>query len=601
MQSELVSTFLIFGVSLVLGVAMTLLIRSVAWRLDFVAKPRSDRWAKRPTAMLGGVAIFATSLIVYFVFVPITQESLVLVGGSTVLFFVGLIDDVLNIRPYQKLIGQLVGAIVVVGFGLTLPITGYQVVDVWITIFWLVGITNAINLLDNMDGLAVGIALIAAVSLGISFYVNGQYSELRLIAAYIGALSGFLVFNLNPASIFMGDSGSMFVGFFLAGSVLLNQVGGRSRGMLPILAVPVLILFVPIFDTTLVTVIRKMKGRRATQGGRDHTSHRLVALGLSEKRAVFMLYGFAIIAGSASLVVKYLQLTESLALLAAFSIFLVIIGVFLSRVRVYDAQQEDLAKKENAAFAFLVNVSYKRRIFEVLLDVFLISLSYYASYLLVFGSFEESSNWEIFVNSLPILILVKIAAFLIVGVYRGLWRYTSIVDLVTFAKGVILGSVVSVLALLLMYRFNNFSRAVFVVDGLLLFASLAVTRMAFRLIRMAIPSTSVSEGRNVLIYGAGDGGEMLLRELRNNPAWGLVPTGFVDDDPAKINLIINGLKVYESNGKLANICKENEISDILLSMRQLDPDRLIELRELCRDANISLQQAQIRIEPVEFE
>lgn len=329
MQSELVSTFLIFGVSLVLGVAMTLLIRSVAWRLDFVAKPRSDRWAKRPTAMLGGVAIFASSVIVYFVFVPITQESLVLVGGSTVLFAVGLIDDVLNIRPYQKLIGQLVGAIVVVGFGLTLPITGYQVVDVWITIFWLVGITNAINLLDNMDGLAVGIALIAAVSLGISFYVNGQYSELRLIAAYIGALSGFLVFNLNPASIFMGDSGSMFVGFFLAGSVLLNQVGGRSRGMLPILAVPVLILFVPIFDTTLVTVIRKMKGRRATQGGRDHTSHRLVALGLSEKRAVFMLYGFAIIAGSASLVVKYLQLTESLALLAAFSIFLVIIGVFI--------------------------------------------------------------------------------------------------------------------------------------------------------------------------------------------------------------------------------------------------------------------------------
>ena len=133
--------------------------------------------------------------------------------------------------------------------------TGFEIVDIWLTVFWVIGITNAINLLDNMDGLAAGISAIAAFSLALNFATNGLTNELLLTSAFIGALVGFLIFNFNPASIFMGDCGSMFIGFLLSGSVLLNQVGGRSRGIFAILAVPVLILFVPIFDTTFVTVI----------------------------------------------------------------------------------------------------------------------------------------------------------------------------------------------------------------------------------------------------------------------------------------------------------------------------------------------------------
>ena len=220
------------------------------------------------------------------------------------MFLVGLIDDFLNVKPYQKLIGQLIGAALVVGFGLSLPLTGYELIDIWLTVFWLIGITNAINLLDNMDGLSAGIAAIGAFSLAISFGANDQSAELLFTAVFIGALIGFLVYNFNPASIFMGDCGSMFVGFLLSSSVLLNQTGGRSRNVFSILAVPVLILFVPIFDTTFVTILRKLWGRKASQGGRDHTSHRLVALGLSERVAVLMLYGFALVAGVLSLLVS---------------------------------------------------------------------------------------------------------------------------------------------------------------------------------------------------------------------------------------------------------------------------------------------------------
>src|SRR5687767_13378548 len=300
--------------ALLASVLLTYAVRSIAPRMGFVAKPKSDRWHKRETAMMGGVAIFLTTVLMYAVLVPATLETQVVIGASAFLFLVGLLDDVLNIKPYQKLIGQLIGATIVVAFGLRLPLTGYELVDIWITVFWLIGITNAINLLDNMDGLAGGIAAIASISLAIGFALNGQMNELLLVSLFIGALLGFLIFNFNPASIFMGDCGSMFVGFFLASSVLIGQSGGRSRGIVSILAVPVLILFVPIFDTTFVTVIRKLWGRKASQGGRDHTSHRLVALGLSERNAVLMIYSFAVLAGLLALLVSQLETLQSLAL-----------------------------------------------------------------------------------------------------------------------------------------------------------------------------------------------------------------------------------------------------------------------------------------------
>lgn len=592
--------FVIGAISLVIGMLMTLAVRSFATRFGFVAKPKIDRWHKRPTAMLGGVAIFAATTIAYFSFVPVTHDSLVVLGGSAFLFLVGLVDDLITVRPYQKLIGQLIGAGILIFFGLKIPLTGYEIIDIWITVFWVVGITNAINLLDNMDGLAAGISAIAAISLAVNFAAGGSMAEVLFISAFVGALLGFLVFNSNPASVFMGDCGSMFIGFFLSGSVLLNQIGGRSRGIVAVIAVPVLVLFVPIFDTTFVTILRKLRGQPASQGGRDHTSHRLVALGLSERSAVWMLYGFALTAGVLAWLVSRLENTQSMALIALFVIVLVIIGVYLSKVKAYDASEETQAVNENAMYAFLVNVSHKRRIFEVFLDGFLITLSYYGAFLLLFGSFERTSDWDLFLKTLPLLVLIKLASFLIVGVYRGLWRYTSVGDLITFTKGVGLGSVLSVLAILVLYRFQYFSRAVFVVDALLLLLAVIGSRMAFRLFRQILPNQALVEGQRVLIYGAGDGGEMVLRELNNNPEWQYIAVGFVDDDPLKTNKLMHGLKVYDGKLSLVDICNEKEISEVLISARDIGPERMKEIREACREANVTLKRAVIKIEPVDF-
>ncbi len=590
----------------IISIMCTLGVRSLAVRHNFVAKPKSDRWHKRPTAMFGGVAIFIATAVVYFLLVPLTGKSLVVFGAGSFLFGVGLVDDILNIRPYQKLIGQLIGAGILVLSGLKLPLTGFEIVDIWITVFWVIGITNAINLLDNMDGLAAGISAIAAFSLAMNFAANGLTNELLLTSTLIGALVGFLIFNFNPASIFMGDCGSMFIGFLLSGTVLLNQVGGRSRGILAILAVPVLILFVPIFDTTFVTLLRKLWGRKASQGGRDHTSHRLVALGLSERTAVLMLYGFAVVAGVLALLVGQIGPAKSFGLIGLFVVVLVIIGVYLSKVKVYEGEDEQQAVEGSAVFAFLVNVSHKRRIFEVFLDAFLITLAYYSAFALFLGtleglgSFEGSAAWELFLKTLPLLLVIKLGSFLAVGVYRGLWRYTSVGDMITIVKGVFLGSLLSVFAVLLVYRFEGFSRTVFFLDGILLLLAVVGSRMAFRIIRQMLPLPVMSDGRKVLIYGAGDGGEMVLRELKNDPEWNLRCVGFIDDDPLKTDKVIHGLRVFSGSGNIADICREKDIAEILISARNLRAEQLKNIREVCRDNNIILKRAQMKIEPVEF-
>ncbi|HXI62776.1 MAG TPA: hypothetical protein VNF70_08690, partial [Pyrinomonadaceae bacterium] len=497
-------------VSLALAAVLTPVVRRLARRWGFVAKPKTDRWHKRPTAMMGGVAIWLAVITTYLTLVPHTSAGWVVAGAASFLFLVGLIDDWLHIKPYQKLIGQVIGAAIVVNYGLVLPWTRSLPANMVITIFWLIGITNAINLLDNMDGLATGIAAIASGFLTLNFIAAGQTTEALMLGAFAAALIGFLIYNSNPASIFMGDGGSMFIGFFLASSSLINLAGGRSRAFVPVLAVPILVLFIPIFDTTFVTILRKLSGRAASQGGRDHTSHRLVALGLSEKRAVLMLYGLAALSGLLAVTVRELKPDVSIALLAIFTLGLTLLGVYLAGVKGYDEDEEVRAEHDNLLFAFLIDFSYKRRIFEVLLDVILIVLAYWSAYALQFGPFSDSPAWKLFLRTLPVLVVVRLAAFLAFGVYRGIWRYTSMDDLLAFAKAVAAGSIVSMIIVLFKFRFQGFSRTVFLIDALVMLLLLAGSRIAFRFFRQVLPSGSAGNGQRVLIYGAGDAGELLL-------------------------------------------------------------------------------------------
>lgn len=592
--------FATFALAFALAAVATPAVRAFARRVGAVAAPKRDRWHTAPTAMMGGLAIYAATIAALLALKPGTTETWVVIAASSALFVVGLIDDFVHMKPYQKLAGQLLGASCVVYFGLVLPWTGSFVVNMVLTFIWLVGVTNAVNMLDNMDGLAAGVAAIAALSLAVNFYLNGQTFEAMMLAGFCGALAGFLLYNHNPASIFMGDCGSMFVGFLLASMALLNAQGGggRSRSVIAVLAVPVLVLCIPIFDTTFVTLMRKLAGRAASQGGRDHTSHRLVALGLSERHAVWMLYVFATLGGALAIGVRKIALDQSLAAIAAFTIVLGILGVYLAGVRVY-SEDELTAAQKKPLVAFLFDISYKRRIFEMLLDVALIILAYYGAHSIVLGPAQAGSpGWELFLKALPAIVFVKLATFLSFGIYRGLWKYAGVADGVLLSKAVALSSVGSIVLVVFAFRLESFSRSVFVLDALLLMLLMVVSRFAFRLLRKIFPAPNARTGTRVLIYGAGDAGELLWRELDNNTALGYLPVAFVDDDPRKVGKVVHGLPVYSGSQALAEICQITRAEEMFLSTDHLSFGKVRAIAAACEAIGMPVKRMRIDIQRV---
>jgi UDP-GlcNAc:undecaprenyl-phosphate GlcNAc-1-phosphate transferase len=585
--------------ALALSLVLTPLVRRAAIAVGMVAQPKRDRWHRKPTALLGGVAIALTVAIAWLLFpdlMPHHAHGRIVLGASLFLCVVGFIDDVWHIKPYQKLIGQVLGATIILYAGLSLPWTAWASVNVAITFFWLVGITNAVNLLDNMDGLAAGVSAVAAIFLAIGFVLSGKPTEAVMLGVFAAALVGFLIFNSNPASIFMGDCGSMFIGFFLASAALLTNSGTPSRSFVVVIAVPVLVLFIPIFDTTLVTVVRKLAGRAASQGGRDHTSHRLVALGLSERRAVWLLYGLSVMSGMLAVVAKHQDIGASLPLIALFTIGLALLGVYLAGVKVY-GEAEIQAARERPLVAFFVGLSYKRRVFEVLLDLVFVILSYYLARTLLRGPMTQPVEWERFIRTVSVLVFVQMVALLASGSYRGIWRYVSIDNVVVYARAVVAGTVASY-GILLAVGIDRMQPAVFVLDAMILFLLLTSSRLTFRLFRRLLPVAQTAGTRRVMIYGAGDGGELLLREVLYNRDLHLTPVGFVDDDPLKVGKVIHGLRVYSGYQDLLGICRERRVDEVLISSLRIPDARLAEIWQLCSAAGINVRRMRIQLEDI---
>lgn len=590
-----------FGVGVVVTAALSLmftyLVRHGAHRLGIVAAPRRDRWHTRPTALMGGIAIYLAFVIGFFIFAPHLSRAYPILIAATLLFGVGVVDDLRQLKPYVKLVMQVVAASIVVFGRLRLPGTIWTSWGAdFLTIFWLVAITNAINLLDNMDGLAGGISLIACAFLAISFLVNGQTADAALPLILAGAVAGFLRFNFNPASIFMGDCGSMFLGFSLSGIALLSDFG-RARSLVSVLATPVLILTIPIFDTLVVAVTRKLSGRPVSQGGRDHTSHRLVALGMSERRATLLLYLFAALSGALALAVRQMAIWSAMALIVGFALSVLFIGLYLGKVGVYEQGRNSNQETGGTLVDPFENFSHRRRIFEILLDTILVALAYYSAYLLRFDGDLPDEQIAIFIRTLPPLVAIQILSFLICGVYKGIWRYSGVNELARLAVAVFTGSSVSWLAVWLFYKFHGPSRAVFILNGVLLLVFVGASRVSFRMIAALIAGQRqpAPDARPVLIYGAGDRGEILIRELSNNPVYCYRPVGFIDDDAQKAGRLLRGYRIF-SRDDLPELISSYGVSEILVSSPKVPERRLYGLR----NTGVVLKRLKIDLEGLEF-
>ena len=334
-----------FGASLALVPAC----RWVSVRYGYVAKPREDRWHRRPVALFGGVGIGLTVLLGAVVF-GVADRAPVLVVTAGVMFLVGLLDDVLHLKPATKLVAQIALASALLFFDYRLNWADSMTLDTILTLVWVVGLTNAFNLLDNMDGLCAGVSIIAGVALAVGLLQNvvpgaPAPPEVKYLVLLLGATAGFLVYNFHPASIFMGDSGSLLLGFSFSATTLTTSADNTLRpDVISIVAVPVLVLLIPIFDTTLVTVSRVLSGRAASQGGRDHSSHRLVAIGLTERRAVAVLWLLAATGGAIGIWLDVLTQGWATMVAMTFVLGMILFAVYLSSIRVYD--ETDAAVRE---------------------------------------------------------------------------------------------------------------------------------------------------------------------------------------------------------------------------------------------------------------
>ncbi len=286
------TTYILIVVSaLLLAAGATPVARHAGALWGFVDRPEARKVHKVTMPRLGGAAIYLAFIAALLLF---GQQFYIrqLVGiflGATLVSGIGLLDDHHSLRPLTKLAGQLLGAAILIASGVQVQILPVAAVNVLLTALWVAGITNAMNLLDNMDGLSGGLAAVAAAFFLLLAAMSGQYLVGILAAGLLGACLGFLIYNVNPASIFMGDSGALFLGFMLAAVGIKLRFPDNVTFVTWM--VPVLVLAVPIFDTTLVVISRLRRGLNPlTTPGRDHTSHRLVALGLSPREAVLTLY-----------------------------------------------------------------------------------------------------------------------------------------------------------------------------------------------------------------------------------------------------------------------------------------------------------------------
>jgi len=551
-----------FFIGLAVSGAATPLIRRLALHFKICAYPAKDRWHNRAVPLLGGAAIAAGLAAGVAVSAP-DRRLVPFLLYAGVMFLLGVYDDVRAVKPLPKLIGQMAVAAIALWLMPPVAVTGLAPIDRLVAFVWIVGVTNAFNLLDNMDGLAAGVASIAAICY-LTLLLPGNSSAMTVaVAAFTGAVLGFLPFNFPPGSIFMGDSGSLLLGGFLATVGLGSTFEVQSR-LMPAALFPVLILIVPILDTAFVTLTRPLSGRSALAGGRDHTSHRLVALGVSERAAVLSLYALAAGGGALALVLRVLPLGSVFAFV---TLYLLIVA---AAVMVLAAQGRDLPA--------VADLAYRRRALELLIDLGVLTIAYYASFRMRFPGADAQTFFPPFVSSIPMVVGAQIAALYWTGKYRLPWRAPFRHQLRLLGRGMVLGMVFAMMLVLTLYRFEGFSRGVFVIDAgvawLLLVGSRAATSGIQHYLRR-----QHTLAQWTLVYGAGGGGRLVVRELAQNRDLKLDPIGFIDDDPAKQRTRIDGIPVLGTLDDLERLTAVWGVTDVIVSARNVDPDRLEALRE----------------------
>jgi len=387
-MSDVISRLITSGIAGVVALGLTMfatpLVRAVAVRGGWISRPKGDRWGRRIVARFGGVGMFISVGVVTLLWIPMDRFLIVLLIGASLVFALGLFDDVRRLPPYTKLIAQLlIGCMMVIG-GIRIELIEWAWLSIPLSVLWFVFAMNAFNLLDNMDGLAAGIGALAAGFCAYHAVMSGQWMVVSLSMILCGSCLGFLWSNFPPAKIYMGGSGSHFLGLMLATLALLGS-WHHSTQLLSVLAVPVLVLAVPIFDTVFVTIQRLLHGLHPFSGGTDHVSHRLAILGLSTRQTVLSIYAISACLGLLSVVSLRVQIIPAIVIWVIVFSILLLFGSYLAKVNVYKVVPKSalpLKITDHSTTLIDTMLLHKRRLVEILVDFCLISSAYVIAHLL---------------------------------------------------------------------------------------------------------------------------------------------------------------------------------------------------------------------------
>ena len=564
----------------VIALPVTALVLVACLRSEFarriVAAPSGDRWHTQPTPLLGGVGIFAgftaaVGAAIAFGALDASSELLGILGGCALLFAVGLADDIRGLGPLAKLGAQLGAVAIAMSAGVTVEVVDNEPLALLLGALWLVGMTNAFNLLDNMNGVAATLAAIASAFFAIDA-VTAHPNRLVLVVSLALALAcaGFLPFNLRPgrrAATFMGDSGSQVLGFALGAIALAASWKGAAPSLATVL-LPLLVLAVPILDTTLVTVLRLRERRPVYAGGRDHTSHRLVYHGLSEGSVVILLAVVAAALGATSLAynavgsakITVVGVLVTFALLGEFAAFLA-------------AQQQRPAG--SAPIVSLRGFRPQRgRLLHVFGDFVLITVAFAAAYVLRFEGLGPPNQRDLFTDALPVILAARYATFIVFGLYSSVWRYAGAREAarIVVAVAVSEGIAVALLAASDAHAFGTFSRSVFVIDVVLCAMLIGGSRFFERALLRVLASRHPGGHRRTLIVGAGRAGRSLLRELNETPGEKVI--GFVDDDESLRRRRLHGVPVLGNASEIDQILDRTRPDAVLVTIPDAPRERL---------------------------
>ena len=558
------------------------LLRSPTVGRRLVAVPTGERWHDRATPTFGGVGIAAglgagAALAVLVGAVDASWELAGILAGAGILLVAGVVDDVRHLSPFAKLAVQFGAAGIAIAAGLRVELVTNDVLGVVIAVFWLVGITNALNLLDNMDGLAATLATVACLYFAVdaaTVHENDLVLVLSLSLAF--ACLGFLPFNLRPgdgAHVFMGDGGSQVLGFMLAALGLASSWTTAGTTVATML-LPLLVLAIPILDTTLVTVRRLAERRPVTQGGTDHTSHRLVYYGLSETKAVALLALIAVTLGATSVAYNVLDrpAVTALGVLVTFAL-LVQFGGFLAEL----SEQERRGKPGDTRLRHAVAVQ-PRRFVELLVDSLLVC----GTFLVVYALFVDGRGTELqrgtFLAVLPVLLGATYVVYVLFGIYRRAWRYATARDLATIALASALATLAALGIVVAMRDLGDFPADVFLVYGVVAAGLATLSRWCVRL----VPEAGLREDdprRRVLVVGAGRAGRGLARDLE--AAGEVHVVGFLDDSPRLRRRRVQGVPVLGPTSDAAGAIETARADEVVVTIPDAPTERLALVASAC--------------------